>query len=248
MRLFYQPKFDVESGRLTGAEALLRWQHPERGFVGPQDFIPAAEESGLIVPLGNWVLEAACRQINAWQEAGLEPPRISVNVSSHQFRDHHLADTVRRALDLNGVPPHLLTVEITESVIMENAQQNLDELGKIKATGVKLSIDDFGTGYSSLSYLMRFPLDELKIDRSFLAPIGNPGNRGSIVVTVIAIARSLGLNVVAEGVENQKQLDFLKAHHCDECQGFLFSKPVPADQFGAMLPRVAPPLRISLAL
>ena len=237
MRLYYQPKYCVQSGRVSGAEALVRWQHPERGLVGPQDFIPVAEESGLIVPLGDWVLRAACEQIKAWQSAGLATPRVAVNVSSHQFREHRLAETVQHALEASGVDPQYLTIEITESVIMENAQQNLDELSQIKLTGVKLSIDDFGTGYSSLSYLMRFPLDELKIDRSFLATIGEAGNKGLLVVAVIAIARSLGLNVVAEGVETDEQLEFLKAQACNEFQGFLFSKPVPADAFAAMLPR-----------
>ena len=237
MRLHYQPKYDLKSARVSGAEALLRWQHKERGLVGPQDFIPVAEESGLIVSLGEWVLQAACKQIKAWQLAGLATPRIAVNVSSHQFREHRLAETVQRALEMSGVDPQYLTLEITESVIMENAQQNLDELSRIKETGVKLSIDDFGTGYSSLSYLMRFPLDELKIDRSFLATIGEAGNKGSLVSAIIAIARSLGLNVVAEGVETAEQLAFLKAQACNECQGFFLSKPVPADVFAAMLSR-----------
>ena len=246
MRLYYQPKYCVQSGRVSGAEALVRWQHPERGLVGPQDFIPVAEESGLIVPLGDWVLRAACEQIKAWQSAGLATPRVAVNVSSHQFREHRLAETVQHALEASGVDPQYLTIEITESVIMENAQQNLDELSQIKLTGVKLSIDDFGTGYSSLSYLMRFPLDELKIDRSFLATIGEAGNKGLLVVAVIAIARSLGLNVVAEGVETDEQLEFLKAQACNEFQGFLFSKPVPADAFAAMLPRA--PLAVCAGL
>ena len=246
MRLHYQPKYCVQSGRVSGAEALVRWQHPERGLVGPQEFIPVAEESGLIVPLGDWVLRAACEQIKAWQSAGLATPRVAVNVSSHQFREHRLAETVQHALEASGVDPQYLTIEITESVIMENAQQNLDELSQIKLTGVKLSIDDFGTGYSSLSYLMRFPLDELKIDRSFLATIGEAGNKGLLVVAVIAIARSLGLNVVAEGVETNEQLDFLKAQACNEFQGFLFSKPVPADAFAAMLPRA--PLAVCAGL
>ena len=239
MRLHYQPKYDLQTGRVSGAEALLRWQHKELGLVGPQDFIPVAEESGLIVPLGEWVLHEACKQVKAWQLAGFATPRIAVNVSSHQFREHRLAETVRHALEASGVDPQFLTLEITESVIMENAQQNLDELSHIKQTGVKLSIDDFGTGYSSLSYLMRFPLDELKIDRSFLATIGHEENKGSLVVAVIAIAHSLGLNVVAEGVETAEQLAFLKAQACNECQGFFLSKPVTAEAFAAMLPRAA---------
>ena len=237
MRLYYQPKYDVKSGLVSGAEALLRWQHKEHGLIAPQDFIPLAEESGIIVPLGDWVLQATCKQIKAWQQAGLATPRVAVNVSSHQFRQHRLAETVREALERSGVDPQYLTLEITESVIMENVQQNLDELSRIKATGVKLSIDDFGTGYSSLSYLLRFPLDELKIDRSFLTGISADGNQGSLVAAIIAIARTLGLNVVAEGVETAAQLAFLKAQACNECQGFLFSKPVPAEAFAAMLPR-----------
>ena len=234
LRLFYQPKLNTESGALVGAEALVRWQHPQRGLLNPGEFITIAEESGLIVPLGDWVLHAACKQIKQWGQAGFAVPRISVNVASHQFREGRLPETARAALEATGVSPEKLCIELTESVLIDNAQHNIEILNMLKAMGIRLSMDDFGTGYSSLSYLHRFPLDELKIDRSFLAAIQTAADHSAIIVAIIAMAHSLGLRVVAEGVETIHQLNFLKAQGCDEFQGFLMSKPVPADAFAAV--------------
>ena len=229
--LHYQPKVDVKSGLVVGAEVLVRWQHPERGMIPPGEFIPLAEENGLIVPLGEWVLREACRQTRAWQLAGYRVPRVSVNVSSHQFRQDDLTHVVRRILEESSVDSRFVCLELTEGVIMENAQANIQTLIDLKAMGVKLSIDDFGTGYSSLSYLTRFPLDELKIDRSFIMQIKSADDRAAIVTAIIAMAHSLGLSVVAEGIETEPQLLFLKAQGCDEFQGFFKSKPLPAEEF-----------------
>lgn len=233
MRLFYQPKINVETGRICGAEALVRWDHPERGLVEPGDFIPLAEENGLIVPLGEWVMRAACQQSKAWQSAGLCTHRISVNVSSHQFRQGRLADTLREILSATGADPSLLVVEITEGVLMDDAESNISVLDDLKSMGVRLSMDDFGTGYSSLSYLNSFPLDELKVDRSFVKEIRQAGDHSAIIAAIIAMAHSLELVVVAEGVETQHQLDFLRKQHCDEFQGFIVSRPVPPEVFAA---------------
>jgi diguanylate cyclase (GGDEF)-like protein len=231
--LFYQPKVDLHTDKVIGAEALVRWQHPERGLVFPGDFIPVAEESGLIVPLGELVMRIACRQSRAWQDAGFEVPRIAVNVSSHQFRQGNLVEVIGGILAETGADPNRLTVELTEGVIMENAEANIETLKQLKAMGVKLSIDDFGTGYSSLSYLTRFPLDELKIDRSFVMQIEKEGDRSAIITAIIAMAHSLGLSVVAEGIETEPQREFLKSQGCDEFQGYLKSKPVAAPEFTA---------------
>lgn len=233
LRLYYQPKVSLQTGEVVGAEALVRWQHPERGLVPPFEFIPLAEESGLIVPLGNWVMREACRQSRAWQDAGHRIPRISINVSSHQFRQGNLNDIVSAVLADTGADPRFLTLELTEGVIMDNAAANLEVLHQLKENGVKLSIDDFGTGYSSLSYLNKFPLDELKIDRSFVMEIKGPEDRAAIITAIVAMAHSLGLSVVAEGVETDPQRAFLKAEGCDEFQGYLKSKPVPAEEFEA---------------
>jgi len=233
LRLFYQPKVDIRSGKVIGAEALVRWMHPERGLVPPLEFIPLAEENGLIVPLGEWVLQAACRQTRAWRDAGLPVPRVAVNVSSHQFRERRLPETVAAALAGTGALVGDISIELTEGVIMENAKANVEALHKLKEMGLKLAIDDFGTGYSSLSYLNRFPLDELKIDRSFVMEVKAPEDRAVIITAIIAMAHSLGLRVVAEGVETEVQLAFLGSQGCDEYQGYLKSKPVPADEFTA---------------
>jgi diguanylate cyclase (GGDEF)-like protein len=229
--LHYQPKIDVQTGALTGAEALVRWQHPERGLVPPGEFIPLAEENGLIVPLGEWVLYAACRQAKAWDRAGHAVPRIAVNVSSHQFRQGRLSAIIDGIFSVTKADAGYLSIELTEGVIMENAEANVEALRQLKEMGLKLSIDDFGTGYSSLSYLTEFPLDELKIDRSFIMRIKEASDRAAIVTAIIAMAHSLDLSVVAEGVETPQQLEFLRAHGCDEYQGYLKSKPVPADEF-----------------
>jgi diguanylate cyclase (GGDEF)-like protein len=233
--LFYQPKVRVQNGRGTGAEALVRWKHPSRGLLLPGEFIPVAEESGLVVPLGDWVLRAACAQIKAWQGAGMRVPRITVNVSSKQFKARTVTESVVGALKASGINSHHLGLEITEGAIMDHAERNVRTLHELKALGLTLSIDDFGTGYSSLSYLKRFPIDELKIDRSFVTDVDKNPDDAAIVIAVIAMAHCLGLAVVAEGVETQSQRDFLAGRGCDEAQGYLFSKPIPADAFGTLL-------------
>jgi diguanylate cyclase (GGDEF)-like protein len=231
LRLYYQPKVHIASGEVVGAEALVRWQHPERGLVPPVEFIPLAEENGLIVPLGEWVMRAACKQSREWRASGRRVVPIAVNVSSHQFRQTDLVTIVQDILRATGAEGQHLIVELTEGVVMDNAQANIQTLRDLKDMGVKLAIDDFGTGYSSLSYLDRFPLDELKIDRSFVMQIRGPDDRAAIITAIIAMAHSLGLKVVAEGIETEAQLAFLKAQACDEFQGYLKSKPVPAEEF-----------------
>lgn len=242
LALLYQPKVDLKSNRLVGAEALVRWRHPQHGMLNPGEFISLAEETGLILPLGQWALHTACRQVAAWLAAGLEAPRISVNVSSHQFRQPTFADNVRAAVAEARISPAYLCLEITESAIMENAQEFILTLDELKASGVALSIDDFGTGYSSLSYLKRFPIDELKVDRSFISGVERDIDNAAIVTAIIAMAHSLGLEVVAEGVETGPELAFLQHLGCEVCQGFLYSRPLPAADFGAILTRGGLPI------
>ncbi|PKO58255.1 MAG: GGDEF domain-containing protein, partial [Betaproteobacteria bacterium HGW-Betaproteobacteria-19] len=227
--LHYQPVVAVASGYTTGVEALVRWRHPADGLVSPLRFIPMAEETGLIVPLGIWVLEEACRQGRAWLDGGRVMP-IAVNISSRQFADGALVDTVRRVLDRSGFPASMLTLELTESAIMHKPDQAVRVLEELKAIGVKFSIDDFGTGYSSLAYLKRFPVDALKIDRSFVADIVDDENDRMIVSTVVAMARQLQLSVIAEGVETAEQLAFLTRLGCSACQGYLFGHPLEAGE------------------
>jgi diguanylate cyclase (GGDEF)-like protein len=233
LRLFYQPTSDAHTGAICGCEALIRWQHPQRGLLAPDVFIPLAEELGLIDEIGEWVIRTACIQSNEWRDAGLPAHPISVNVSSHQFRQQRLAMTLREILEETGADPSLLIVEITEGVLLENAENNIKILDDIRSIGIKLSMDDFGTGYSSLSYLHSFPLDELKVDRCFVEQIKEPGDKSAIIRAIIAMAHSLGLTVVAEGVETPLQLEYLQSQGCDEFQGFIVSKPVPAAEFAA---------------
>jgi len=234
LELHYQPKVDVQTGVVTGAETLVRWRHPERGLVPPGEFIGIAEDSGLIADIGDWVLWEACRQNAAWHAAGLPGLQLAVNVSGHQFRDKGLADRVRQALLETGLDPRCLTLELTEGVMIEDAKGNVAVLHELKEIGVTLSVDDFGTGYSSLSYLEQFPLDELKIDRSFVSKIDSTGSEAPIVTAIIAMAHSLNFSVVAEGVESEQQLSFLRQHRCECYQGYLFSKPVPAHDFAVL--------------
>jgi diguanylate cyclase (GGDEF)-like protein len=232
LRLYLQPKFNVASGEVVGAEALVRWQHPQRGLVPPGDFIPLAEETGLIVPLGEWVLRAACRHVKDWQASGRQGLRIAVNVSAHQFREKRLNETIENIVRESGASARGITIELTESVLMDKARdEHVQVLLALKALGFKLSIDDFGTGYSSLSYLERFPLDELKIDRSFVMSIKSTERPTPLVAAMVAMAHGLGLIVVAEGVEKPEQLAYLRLLNCDEYQGFLLSKPIPAEEF-----------------
>jgi predicted signal transduction protein with EAL and GGDEF domain len=234
--LYFQPRVSV-SGRATGAEALLRWQHPEWGLVEPARFVPLLEETGLVVPVGAWVLREACRHAKAWQAAGLPPLRVSVNLSSRQFRSEGLFEVVSEALRSSGLAPQLLELELTESLLVENVEHAMGVMGRQKAIGTAISIDDFGTGYSSLGYLKRFPIDSLKIDKSFVRDIATSPKDAAIVKAISALARSLGIGLIAEGVEEAWQVEFLRARQCTEMQGYLFSRPLPADQLVEALRR-----------
>ena len=233
--LHYQPKINLDSGRIAGAEALLRWVHPEMGLVQPGRFVTIAEECGLIVPIGQWVLREACAQILQWIKAGLTPASLAVNISALEFRQRGFVDSIDELLDEFGLPAEALQLEITEGVLMRDARASAKILHQLKDRGLQLAIDDFGTGYSSLSYLKQFPIDVLKIDQSFVHDIGSVADDGVIVSAVIGMGKNLNLKVVAEGVENVAQLSFLKDHHCEEGQGFLFSRPVGAEQFAMLL-------------
>jgi diguanylate cyclase len=235
LELHYQPKVDVHTGETTGMEALVRWRHPERGLVGPSAFVPLAEETGLIIPLGQWVLREACRQNKAWQDRGLPPLRIAVNISAAQLRHDDLADIVGLALRETGLDARYLELEITETAVMQNAQAALATLDRLSQMGIQLAIDDFGTGYSSLSYLKRFPINTLKIDASFIRDISSDRNDALIVQAIIAMAHSMQLEVVAEGVEDKTQLGFLQSLGSDQYQGFLHSHPLAAADFERFL-------------
>ncbi len=233
--LNYQPKVDLKTGAITCAEALIRWTHPTRGSVPPAQFIPIAEESGLIRPIGLWVLREACLQARAWEEAGLPTVSIAVNVSAVELRDENFLEPFLEVLADTHMVPGDLEVELTESVLMTHPESAARILQALREQGVQVAADDFGTGYSSLSYLRKFPIDALKIDQSFVSQITAGGDDMSIVTAVISMARSLNLRVVAEGVETLEQLEFLRSHECDEAQGFYFSRPVPAEQFARLL-------------
>jgi diguanylate cyclase (GGDEF)-like protein len=231
LRLYYQPKVDTESGRLVGMEALVRWVHPARGMISPMEFIPVAEDTGMIVAIGRWVLREACRQNAEWQQAGLRPIRVAVNLSARQFRSDNLPDEVNAALAEAGLPASSLELEITESMVMEDPERVIDLLDKIRTQGIHLSLDDFGTGHSSLAYLKRFPIDCVKIDRAFIKDM--PGNTDDVAIakTIVAMAKALDLTTVAEGVETAEQLEILKTMGCDQIQGYFFSRPLPAEEF-----------------
>ena len=233
--LHYQPKIDLITGQITGAEALLRWAHPTRGPIPPLQFIPIAEDTGLIQPIGRWVLHEACRQARAWVDAGLPALTMAVNVSAIEIRTDRFLDTVIDILEETGLDPGLLELELTESVLMKHAESAASILKSLRGKGVQLAIDDFGTGYSSLSYLRKFPIDALKIDRSFIHQVTSAPEESRIITAVIGLGRSLNLRVVAEGVETQEELSFLQSHRCDEAQGYYFSRPVAAESFAALL-------------
>ncbi|OWA34691.1 hypothetical protein B9G55_15880 [Saccharibacillus sp. O16] len=234
--LEYQPKMSVENGRILGMEALVRWNHPKRGPVSPGEFIPLAEESGLIVPLGEWVLYEACRQNKEWQNKGYEPLCMSVNLSIRQFRQLGLADQIEQMLEEIGLDPKYVELEITESMTVDK-DAAFEQLKRFKQLGLHISIDDFGTGYSSLHYLKNMPIDRLKIDRSFVSEVMSGQSDAAIVSTIASMAHHLKLKVTAEGVENEEQLEFLRSQRCHEAQGFLFSRPVPAGRFERMFLR-----------
>ena len=235
LEVFYQPKLSLETGRLDAAEALVRWRHPERGMVPPGDFIGLAEETGLIGSIGEIVLREACRQACEWQRQGLAPLRVSVNLSVHQLRQGKLVSLVRQVLEESGLEPRYLELELTESQLLDSVEHIISTFQQLRELGVKLAIDDFGTGYSSLSYLKRFPVDYVKIDQAFIRGLGDGTEDAAITQAIIAMAHSLGLKVVAEGVENQVQLDFLKANGCDEVQGYLISRPLEAAALATLL-------------
>lgn len=235
LSVFYQPKLCLKNGRLDSAEALVRWDHPELGSVSPSDFIALAEETGLIVLIGEFVLREACRQAAQWQQAGLAPIRVSVNLSGHQLRQGNLVSLVRQVLEDTGLAPHCLELEITESQLLENVDYVIATFQQLHELGVKLAIDDFGTGYSSLSYLKRFAVDYVKIDQTFIRGVGTCVEDDAITKAIIAMAHSLELKVVAEGVENEVQLAFLKEHQCDEVQGYLISSPTNAQAMADLL-------------
>ncbi len=237
--LHYQPKVDLRTGRITGAEALLRWASPDRGMVPPLHFIPLSEKNGLIVPIGNWVIDEVCRQIREWSDAGLQNIRVSVNVSARQFRTGDLEAQVSAALQRSGIPPERLMLELTESMLMDDPEEAIRRMEALRRIGVRISLDDFGTGYSSLEYLGRFPIDQLKIDRSFIQEIVTDPNSATISTSVIALAHRMRLRVVAEGVETEAQLGYLRQNGCDEMQGFYFSKPLPPGEFAELYRRGA---------
>lgn len=233
--IYYQPRVSVDSLEITGVEALVRWQHPQLGLISPAEFIPLAEDTGLIVPLGEWVLRTACLQSKAWQAQGFAPIQMAVNISARQFHDQDLAQTVIRILDETRLAPEHLELELTESSLMRNTEFASGILRRLKGMGIKISIDDFGTGFSSLASLKRLPIDALKIDKSFVSDATTDPDDASLVMAIITLAHNLRLKVIAEGVETEEQLRFLHLLRCDEIQGYLFSKPLPADALVLLL-------------
>ena len=234
LALYYQPQVDILRREIIGVEALMRWNHPERGMVSPSDFIPLAEESGLIKSIGEWALRTAALQHQVWREEGLPTIRIGVNLSSLQFRDQDMLSTIETVLKEGKLDPQYLELELTESIVMRDAEETMLTLKYLKNLGIRLSIDDFGTGYSSLSYLRRFPLDSIKIDRAFITDITTNAQDSSITKAIIALGHSLNLRVIAEGVESYEQFLHLEQLGCDEIQGFLFSPPVPPEHIAEL--------------
>jgi EAL domain-containing protein (putative c-di-GMP-specific phosphodiesterase class I) len=237
--LYFQPKVDVASGRVVGAEALLRWKHPEQGMIAPARFIPVAEETGLIAEIGQWALRAAALEAKVWNKAGY-PVNVAVNVSPEQFKQGKVWLAVRAALDRSGLKPTQMVLELTESMLMENAEESIDVLHELKEMGVRLAVDDFGAGYSSFNYLGKFPIDEIKIDQSFVKGLPEQRQSAAIIGAVVGLARELDLKVVAEGVESKAQLDYLRMRGCDQYQGYLCSRPAPPASFLQLLRRSYP--------
>jgi EAL domain-containing protein (putative c-di-GMP-specific phosphodiesterase class I) len=228
--LVYQPQLDIATGNITGMEALLRWQNPDIGLVPPDKFIPIAENSGMIVTIGEWVLRTACAQARRWQEEGLPPVPVAVNVSAVQFRQENFCDLIRRVLHETGLAPQYLELELTESLLLADADVTLSVVRELRDIGVTLAIDDFGTGYSSFSHLRKFRFNKLKIDRSFLRDVAVNSDDAAITAAIISMGKSLKLKVIAEGVETEAQMSFLRSHQCDEIQGYYFSKPLTAEK------------------
>lgn len=235
LQVYYQPQLDLETGKIIGAEALLRWEHPERGLVSPIKFIPLAEETGLILPIGEWVLKMACQQTRHWQKVGYPHLKIAVNLSGRQFQQLDLRHRLVKIFTETGLRPEYLELELTESMLVENTDVAIRRLQALKALGVEIAIDDFGTGYSSLSYLQQFPFDTLKIDRCFIRNIQDNPSQAAITQAIIEMANTLDLKLVAEGVETDAELSFVVQHHCHKMQGYLFSKPLPAKEFESLL-------------
>jgi len=233
--IHYQPKLDAPTGRITGVEALLRWHHPKLGHLPPTEFISLAEETGLIIPIGLWVLKTACAQNMAWQREGLPLISVAVNLSPRQFLDENLLSDIDEVLTSTGMPAHLLQLEITESMVMQNVDRAIKLLNAIQSRHVRLAIDDFGTGYSSMSLMKKFPIDTIKIDRSFVRDLETSSQDRAIAKAIISMGKALGLTVVAEGVETAEQDAFLRGQDCDELQGYLFSKPIPAEDIPLLL-------------
>jgi EAL domain-containing protein (putative c-di-GMP-specific phosphodiesterase class I) len=242
LRLYFQPKVELKTGRIIGTEALLRWLHPVRGMILPGKFIPVAEESSLIVQIGQWVIETACAQNVAWRNAGLPHLPVAVNISARQLHDKNLVPTVHAALAGSGLDPKYLEIELTESAVMLSVDKAMSTLAELRAMGVRVSLDDFGTGYSSLSHLKRFPVTRLKIDQSFVRDLATDVDDAAIVRAIIVVAEELTLDVTAEGVETAQQVAFLTAHNCSEAQGFYFARPAPASEVLGLLERRMLPL------
>ena len=235
--LLYQPKMNLKTGAIVGAEALIRWRHPDRGLIEPAQFVAIAEDCGLIRPIGRWVVREACRQARAWQDAGLRPIPVSVNVSAAEFRDKGFLNNITDVLKETGLDPRYLEIELTESVLMAHAAASTAMLHSLKTLGIQLAIDDFGTGWSSLSYLRHFPIDALKVDKSFVQEITAGTSAAPIVSAVISMGKSLNHRVVAEGIETPEQLAFLQGEDCGEGQGYLFSHPLLPQKFATALER-----------
>ena len=229
--MHYQPQIDLSSGAVIGAEALIRWQHPEFGLLPPGKFITLAEDSGLIVPIGEWALREACRQAMAWREQGLPDLVMAVNLSAIQFRRGNLDETVISALKDSGLDPQFLELELTESILIGDTENVLQTVQRLKTLGIKLSLDDFGTGYSSLSYLKRFAVDKVKIDQSFIRDMDKNPSDAAIVRAIIQMSKSLGLRTIAEGIEEEHLIKYLQIYHCDEAQGYYYSRPIPSEDF-----------------
>jgi EAL domain-containing protein (putative c-di-GMP-specific phosphodiesterase class I) len=234
-RVYYQPQVNIDTGQITGMEALVRWQHPEMGLIAPAEFIPLAEDTGLIALIGEWVLKTACAQTKSWQDCGFNNLRVAVNLSPRQFQQPDLVLIIERMLAETGLDASCLELEVTESSVMKNAETAISTLGELKAMGIKISIDDFGSGYSSLSYLKHLPIDVLKIDQSFVRDMTSDPKDAAIVMAIIQLAHSLQLQVIAEGVESEEQLRFLRLLRCDAMQGFLFCRPLAVTAFEQFL-------------
>lgn len=237
LTLYYQPQISIASGRLIGVEALLRWRHPEQGMISPARFIPVAEDSGLILPIGEWVMSEAMRQSRAWLDDGLPPITMAINISAVQFRQDGIVDRVKALIAHHDVDPTTIEMELTESMLMQDARQAIELLTDLSDLGIQLAIDDFGTGYSSLSYLKQFPVDKLKVDQSFVRHITTDSNDAVIARATINLGHSLGLRVVAEGVEDLDTFNYLRAEQCDVAQGYYFGRPMPADRIAELLER-----------